>query len=130
MVPIRVIQWYRFADTINLMKIKGSVETWSDDFFPASNRIFSNVQTFEMNINSEELKNVKGQISLIMRCINKGESSFSQKVKGPHPFSLIVNVTENRTKNSLIEENLYDEMVACNEVELIATAVATAENQI
>lgn len=114
----------------DLMKIKGSVETWSDDFFPASNRIFSNVQTFEMNINSEELKNVKGQISLIMRCINKGESSFSQKVKGPHPFSLIVNVTENRTKNSLIEENLYDEMVACNEVELIATAVATAENQI
>lgn len=116
-----------FADS---MRIKGQITSWSDDFFPAKNKIFSNVQTFEMNINSEEIKRVEGKISLIIRCVNKDIKGLSAKETGPHPFSLIVNVTENRPKNSLIKENLYDEMRISNTVAAIASAEAIAENQI
>lgn len=119
-------QWHA-SEHNEEMRIKSKVLPWSDDFYPVSNKLFSNVQTFEMNINSEELRRIQGQICLIVRCANKNITEDSA-----NPFSLVLSVTENRPSKEVSESNLYDEMISINTVENIAEATtdidATIEN--
>lgn len=111
-------------DSNDTMRIKGKTTAWSEDFFPVNNRIFSNVQTFQMNINSNELRRISGQVALVARCACKHK--YEGQTSGSHPFSLVLNITENRPKKSEIRFNLYNEIVAINRIEAITEAEASA----
>lgn len=47
------------------MAIKSNVGSWSDDFYPVSSKIFSNVQRMSLNISRDEIEKVHNQISII-----------------------------------------------------------------
>ena len=107
------------------MRIKSKVQHWSDDFYPVSNKMFSNVQTYEMNITSDELRRIDGQICLIIRCASKKDGDEKE-----NPFSIVISITENRPSKAETQANLYDEMIAVNTIENIAEATTDIEASI
>lgn len=106
--------------------IKSNFFSWSDDFFPASNKLFSNVQKFSENISASELQKVEGQISIIMRCTGRHDAIFAAKVQKEHEFSLVFCIEETFCEG-LEHKDLYTEISLVNTLEVIAEARADAE---
>jgi hypothetical protein len=46
----------RASDDKDRMAIKSSVGSWSDDFYPVSSKMFSNVQKMSLNISRDEIE--------------------------------------------------------------------------
>jgi|688.fasta_scaffold05597_9 hypothetical protein len=108
--------------------VKKNVSTWSEDFYPLSSKPFSNVQTFELNINPEEISKVDKQISLVVRCASKRDlqDDFMNVLKRqPHQFSIAINITE-KANDELTAFDLHNEMQKINNL----TSVVTIEGAI
>ena len=105
------------------MRIKGSPFTWSDDFYPASSKRFSNVQKVEYNFRASELEAIHDQMSIVVRCTGRDQyfQGYSE-----HPFSLVITLEETASEE-LRNESLYDELQLVNTLEAIGEAVAEAE---
>lgn len=107
--------------------IKKNVESWSEDFFPLGTKPFSNVQQFQMNITPAEIIKVNNQISLVVRCTYKRDLNphFLEWIKkNPHAFSIAIQISEVPT-DELKNEDLYEELKSCNELESIAQVEST-----
>ena len=105
------------------MRIKGSPFPWSDDFYPASSKRFSNVQKVEYNFSSTELERINDQISIVMRCTGR---EFYSLDSFAHPFSLVITLEEFESEE-LCNESLYDEIQNINNVEVIGEVAAEIE---
>lgn len=113
----------RKSDNADRMKIKGAPFSWSDDFYPASSKRFSNVQKAEYNFRGTELEGIRDQMSIVLRCT--GRSIYPQNMK-EHAFSLVITLEE--TDNvELRNESLYDELQNLNTLEAIGELIGEAE---
>lgn len=101
-------------------KIKSAI-TWSEDFFGIENRLLSNVQKIDYNLQPEDIGNVNNEISIAIRCTHKDEidSTLAENLaKDSHNFSLVLTFTElpHDKKNT---GKLYGELAANNTIEII-----------
>jgi len=104
--------------------VKTTISPWSDDFFP-NGRQFSNCQKLKMPINIKDLFKVSNELSLIVRCNGKTETTFDTKsyLDGSHPFSLVITLNEEAGKE-LKAYDFYDEFIKINQT---LEAVAQSE---
>lgn len=109
----------RAKDDNARMAIKTKLSSWSDDFFPANTKRFSNVQKMKMNLTAENLQHIDGQMAIIFRCTGREAAALSAQLNIAHPFSFIFTIEE-VPSNELMQENLYDEICLNNTVENIA----------
>ena len=105
------------------MRIKGKAFTWSDDFYPASSKRFSNVQKVEYNFRGVELERVHDQMSIVVRCTGRDLYPLN---KEEHPFSLVITLEET-DHEELRNESLYDELQNLNTLEAIGELTIEAE---
>ena len=111
----------RASDDKDRMAIKSSVGSWSDDFYPVSSKMFSNVQKMSLNISRDEIIKVQNQISIIFRCTGR------EYLEGTnHPFSFVLTI-EQKHSAELDGNSLYDSLEQVNIVEAIAQAALEAE---
>lgn len=109
--------------------IKANLQSWSDDFSPISSKPFSNVQKLDLNINKEEISKVDQQISIVVRCTCKRDidpNLIEWLKKNPHEFSIAINLSE-KENDELGDHDLYDELIACNELDSIVVLDTEAE---
>lgn len=111
----------RASDDQARMAIKSELGPWSDDFYPASSRMFSNVQKMTLNLSRDEIEKVDKQISIIFRCTGR-----DNLVGTSHPFSFVLTI-EQKHAAELDDNSLYDSLEQVNEVEAIAQAALEAE---
>lgn len=103
-------------------KIKTAI-SWSEDFFGIENRLLSNVQKINYNLQPEDIGNVNNEIGIAIRCTNKDEidSNIADSLaKGSHEFSLALTFTE-LPHDKANTNRLYNELSAANTVEVIGT---------
>lgn len=108
---------------LKALGIKGKMGPWSEDFYPPATKPFSNVQTLEIKINKEEILKVENQICLAIRCTHKLEldnETLNYLIDSLHEFSISIRITE-KQNSELTEFSLYDELIACNDLEVIGT---------
>lgn len=101
--------------------VKAAISSWSDDFFP-NGRQFSNCQKLKMPINLKDLDKVGNELSLIVRCIGKTETTFDTKsyLEGSHPFSLVITLKEEGGKE-IEAYDFYEEFIKINQtLEVVA----------
>lgn len=101
--------------------VKTELKSWSEDFFPPSNKPFSNVQRLKLQVNKNEISKVNNQISLAVRCTHKADLEpelLDHLAQRSHEFSIALNISEKPNKE-LRNYDLYDELIACNEMEAI-----------
>lgn len=111
----------RASDDKDRMAIKSGVGSWSDDFYPASSKIFSNVQKMSLNISRDEIEKVHNQISIIFRCTGR-----DNLVGTNHPFSFVLTI-EQKHSAELDGNSLYNCLEQVNRVEAIAQTTLEAE---
>lgn len=111
----------RASDDEARMAIKSSVGSWSDDFYPASSKMFSNVQKMSLNISRDEIEKVHNQISIIFRCTGR-----DNLVGTNHLFSFVLTI-EQKHSAELNGNSLYDSLEQVNRVEAITQAALEAE---
>lgn len=111
----------RASDNNDRMAIKSGFGSWSDDFYPASSKVFSNVQKMKLNISRNELEKVHNQISIIFRCTGRDYLEGTS-----HPFSFVLTV-EQKYSAELVGNSLYDSLEEVNRVEAIAQAALETE---
>ena len=111
----------RASDNNDRMAIKSGFGSWSDDFYPASSKVFSNVQKMRLNISRNELEKVHNQISIIFRCTGRDYLEGTS-----HPFSFVLTV-EQKHSTELVGNSLYNSLEEVNRVEAIAQAALAAE---
>lgn len=102
--------------------------SWSEDHFGIENRLLSNAQVKTYTLQPTDLSNIGDSIALAIRCISKSEipGNFLADLKAArHPFSIIVTITELTEINA--KNQLYAEMVICNEIRNIAEVTGEAE---
>ena len=105
------------------MRIKGKAFTWSDDFYPASSKRFSNVQKVEYNFRGNELAGIHDQMSIVVRCTGRDIYPLN---KEEHPFSLVITLEETDHAD-LRNESLYNELYNLNTIEAIGELTVEAE---
>jgi len=112
--------------------IKTSLGPWSEDFFPPATKPFANTQQLELNINTDELRKVDGQISLVVRCTIKKEVErevLDALLQSPPAFSIALNVSE-KDNAELTAHDLYDELVLVNQLEVVAELEAEGDAEL
>ncbi len=105
-----------------VLGIKSEMQSWSEDFYPKSNKPFSNVQSLEIKINTREIRKVKNQISLIIRstCKTDLDKNITDLLKNTsHDFSIVMTISE-KTNVELEDFDLYEELYNCNDLSIIA----------
>jgi len=105
--------------------IKSDLKPWSEDFFPPANKPFSNVQHLSLQISKAEIQKANNQISLAIRCTHKPDLEqelLDHLTQGAHEFSIALNIEE-KSNTELRDYDLYDELVACNTLEVIGEAI-------
>ncbi len=111
----------RASNDKDRMAIKSTVCSWSDDFYPASSKMFSNVQKMSLNISRNEIVKIQNQISIIFRCTGR------EGLEGTNnPFSFVLTIEQNHSAE-LNGNSLYDSLEQINHVEAIAQAALEAE---
>lgn len=96
--------------------------TWSDDFWPVENRLYSNVQYQYFYLDAEKLKSVDNVVTLGIKCTGKKEIDPLHREaleKNSHPFSLVIRISEYPENKASGE--LYNEISGLNTVEAIPT---------
>lgn len=111
----------RVAEDEDRMAIKSGVGAWSDDFFPLSSKMFSNVQKMSLNMSRDEIEKIQNQLSIIFRC-----SGRDWLVGQSYPFSFVLTI-EQKHSAELDGHSLYDGLELVNDVEVIAQAALEAE---
>jgi hypothetical protein len=111
----------RAKDNNERMAIKTKFPSWSDDFFPANTKLFSNVQKMELSLKANDLMRINGQMAIIFRCTGRDTLTFFEQLKAAvHKFSFILTIEE-MPSIELAEKNLHDEIQLNNTVENIAS---------
>ena len=95
------------------LKIKASMQSWSEDFGFFNRQIFSNTQKLERTINKNDLLNIDNEIAIAVRCI--GKKYIDENIE--NPYSLIITIEE--YENTGLNHDLYDKISAINEVEAV-----------
>lgn len=111
----------RASSNKDRMAIKSNVGSWSDDFYPASSKLFSNVQKMSLNISRDEIEKIQNQISIIFRCTGRDGLEETN-----NPFSFVLTI-EQKDSAELDGNSLYDGLEQINHVEAIAQAALEAE---
>lgn len=109
----------RVKDNNDRMAIKKTFYSWSDDFYPANTKRFSNVQKMQLILNSENIAKVSNQIAIIFRCTGRDDVKYSSLRQNNHQFSFVLTLEE-IPSNELNQYSLYNELTLCNHVEAIA----------
>lgn len=114
------------------LAIKTNPEPWSEDFYPTSSKPFSNTQQFEMLINKAEIKNASNEISIAIRCTHKRDlpkyvEDGLRRIS--HDFSIVLEISE-KGSTELNNYDLYDELVAINDLELHPAAQLDVEGDL
>lgn len=112
---------YRASTENDQMAIKSKFSSWSDDFYPASSKRFSNVQKMSLNITRDEIEKIKNQLSIIFRCTGRDEL-----VGSSNPFSFVLTIEQKRTAE-LDGNSLYDRLEQVNAVQIINDVALDAE---
>lgn len=120
--PKNNIKPHSSQDLEDMLKIKSNMN-WSDDFYPQNGKIFSNTQKMRINIRIQDLIHANNEIGIIFRCV--GKDSISEV--DTHTFSFVLSVEE--TENSGLNENLYENLKAINEIENINDIVTEIETE-
>lgn len=97
--------------------------SWSEDHFGLENRLFSNAQSKEYKLQPNDIVSLNGQMAVAVRCLSKDNIDENLKhylENNQHAFSLVVRITE-ELKN-VTENNLYNEMLAINNLTVISEA--------
>jgi len=98
------------------LRIFTEMKPWSEDFFPHNGKINSNTQKTSFILSIDHLNKINFELALAIRCITRDSWSNEEE----NPFSIVVEIEE--IENEEIEnENLYEEIVALNEVEIIVS---------
>jgi hypothetical protein len=95
--------------------------SWSEDHFGIENRIFSNSQTKSYTIQPNDLNTIGDSIALGVRCLSKNnipESELERLKCQEHHFSAVIRITE--LPENKVTNNLYNEMINCNNIEIIS----------
>lgn len=111
----------RASEDNERMAIKSDFGSWSDDFYPASSKMFSNVQKMTLNISRDEIEKINNQMSIIFRCTGR-----DSMVGTNHPFSFVLTI-EQRSPEDFDGISLYDSIEQVNIVEAVAQAALEAE---
>jgi hypothetical protein len=109
-------------------KIKNSV-SWSEDFHGIENRLLSNVQKIDYNLQPSDIGDNNNEISIAIRCTNKEDidATIAKALKkNQHEFSIVLTFTELPHKKSNTNR-LYNELSALNEIEAIGTLESDIE---
>lgn len=109
----------RAKDDNDRMAIKTKFPSWSDDFYPANTKLFSNVQKVKMNLVAKDLQHINGQMAIIFRCTGRENPALSAQLNTSHSFSFVFTIEE-VPSDELSQENLYNEICLNNTVENIA----------
>ncbi|MGL5981031.1 MAG: S8 family peptidase [Phocaeicola sp.] len=112
---------YRASTENDQMAIKGKFSSWSDDFYPASSKMFSNVQKMSLNITRDEIEKIQNQLSIIFRCTGRDEL-----IDSSNPFSFVLTIEQKRTAE-LDGNSLYDSLEQVNAVQIINDVALEAE---
>ena len=112
-------QWIRLLKNKIAAELRSKMSSWSDDFFPANTKLFSNVQKMRMSLVAENLRHIDGQMAIIFRCTGRDTATLSSQLNVAHPFSFVFTIEEVPSEE-LAEESLYDEISLDNSVESIA----------
>ena len=110
--------------------VKSKMASWSEDFFPAVNKPFSNVQQLTLHITKDEIDKVKNQILLVLRCAAKPNLDIETQAwldqQQEQSFSIVIAIEEETSEFGAT--SLYDQMVNVNTLEPIANLDAGLEN--
>lgn len=101
-------------------RIKNGI-SWSEDFFGIENRLLSNVQKIEYNLQPGDISTVNNQLSIALRCTHKHEidpAILADLSTRTHEFSLVITLTE-LPDNGINQNRLYAELETINTVEAI-----------
>lgn len=104
----------RASENKGRMAIKTDFETWSDDFYPASSKMFSNVQKKTLNITRDEIAKIEKQMAIVFRCTGR-----SELLDNSYPFSFVLTI-EQKKSSDLEGHSLYDSIEQINTVQMIA----------
>ncbi len=112
-------------------QIKSAI-SWSEDHFGIENRLFSNVQKLDRNLQAYDIANVNNEICLAVRCTHKDEidpKMAEELSKGSHSFSIVITFTElpHDKKNT---NKLYGEITQINTVKLVGEIETDIETDI
>lgn len=102
--------------------------SWSEDHFGKENILFSNAQSKEYKLQPSDIVSLNGQMAVAVRCLSKDniDENLKQYLENKqHRFSLVVHITE-ELKN-VTENNLYNEMLAINNLTVISEAQTDAD---
>jgi len=102
--------------------------SWSEDHFGIENILFSNAQKKEYRLQPNDIQNLKGEVAIAIRCLvkdNIDESLKNYLNQNNNPFSLVIEIRE-ELKNET-EYNLYNEIVAINDVNIIGELSSDAD---
>lgn len=116
----------RIKDNNDRMAIKTKFSSWSDDFYPANTKRFSNVQKMRLLLNREDISKVTNQIAIIFRCTGREDVRYASLRQHTHKFSFVLTLEE-MPSDELILHSLYDELTLCNIVENMATLDVDAD---
>ncbi len=112
---------YRASENNEQMAIKSKFSSWSDDFYPASSKIFSNVQKMSLKITRDEIEKIQKQLSIIFRCTGR------EKLVGKqNPFSFVLTIEQKETAE-LNGNSLYDGLKLVNDLHVISDVSLEAE---
>lgn len=103
--------------------------SWSEDFFGIENRLLSNVQKIEYNLQPNDISVVNNEISIAIRCTHKDDienNIAASLANGSHDFSLVLTFTE-LAHNKSNQNRLYADTENINTVEAIGVIVPEAD---
>ena len=109
----------RAKDNKDRMAIKSTIQPWSDDFYPANTKMFSNVQKMKLNLTAENLRHIDGQMAIVFRCTGRNTPALYAQLNTVHPFSFIFTIEENPSEE-LAHKSLYEEICLSNTIESIS----------
>lgn len=104
------------------------VFSWSEDHFGIENILFSNAQTKEYRLQPKDIISLNGEMAVAVRCLSKDniDESLKQRIDNEeHAFSLVIHIREELKNDN--NNNLYNEMLAINDLTLISEAEADAD---
>jgi len=98
-------------------------EAWTQDAFHKAKPIpYSNSQKISFTVGRNELVSEDGTFKLAVNCkLNPQLSGHEMTYQHNHKFSMVIRIEENLTEAKLTGR-LYNELIAINEIENIATA--------
>jgi len=102
--------------------------SWSEDHFGKENILFSNAQSKEYRLQPNDIISLNGQMAVAIRCLSKEniDDNLKQYLENnQHAFSLVINIREEQ--QNVTQNNLYSEMLAINNLNVISEAEADAD---